>query len=202
MGSPRRLDRYRDKRDLDRTPEPAGADAAGGRDGPCFVIQQHDASTMHWDFRLEADGVLRSWSVPKGPSTDPSDKRLAVATEDHPLGYADFEGIIPEGEYGAGSVIVWDTGTYRNLTVDDDGAEIPVARAVDDGHVRVWLHGHKLTGGYALTKMGSDRREWLLVKMDDSEADRRRRPTSTQPESVLSGRTIDEVAEQHDDAAS
>lgn len=198
MGSSRRLDRYRDKRDLDRTPEPAGDDATE-RDGPVFVIQQHDASTMHWDLRLEADGVLRSWSVPKGPSTDPGDKRLAVPTEDHPMDYADFEGVIPEGEYGAGSVIVWDTGTYRNLTVDDDGDEIPVARAVDDGHVTVWLDGQKLTGGYALTKMGGDRTEWLLVKMDDSEADRRRRPTNTQPESVLSGRTVDDVADQSDD---
>ena len=149
---------------------------------------------MHWDFRLEAGGVLKSWSVPKGPSTDPRDKRLAVPTEDHPLDYADFEGTIPEGQYGAGAVIVWDTGPYRNLTTDD-GDEVDVEDAVAGGHVKVWLDGQKLTGGYALTKMGGRRKEWLLVKLDDDAADRRRKPTSTQPESVLSGRTVEEVAE-------
>ena len=196
MASSGDLARYRDKRDLERTPEPAGDRPSDDADGPRFVIQQHDASTMHWDFRLEADGVLKSWSVPKGPSTDPGDKRLAVPTEDHPLDYADFEGVIPEGEYGAGSVIVWDAGSYRNLTTDDDGDEISVADAVDDGHLRVWLNGQKLSGGYALTKMGGDRSEWLLIKMDDSEADRRRRPAKTQPESVMTDCTVEDVAEQ------
>jgi DNA ligase D-like protein (predicted 3'-phosphoesterase) len=188
-----RLQEYRSKRDPRRTPEPTG-ERAGGGDRPRFVIQQHDASSMHWDFRLEAGGVLKSWSVPKGPSTDPRDKRLAVPTEDHPLDYADFEGTIPEGEYGAGAVIVWDTGPYRNLTTDD-GDEVDVEDAVAGGHVKVWLDGRKLTGGYALTKMGGRRREWLLVKLDDDEADRRRKPTRTQPESVLSGRTVKDVAE-------
>lgn len=185
---------YREKRDLARTPEPSGDDGAGGDDGSRFVIQQHDASTLHWDLRLEVDGVLASWAVPKGPSTDPREKRLATRTEDHPVEYLDFEGVIPEGEYGAGSVIVWDTGTYANLS-ERDGEAVPVADAIDDGHLSVRLDGEKLTGGYALTRFrGED--DWLLVKIDDDEADARRNPTSTQPESVLSGRTVEEVAEQ------
>ena len=157
------------------------------------MIQKHDATTLHYDFRLEAKGVLKSWAVPKGPSTNPRDKRLAMRTEDHPLEYADFEGTIPEGEYGAGPVIVWDTGTYRNLT-QRDGVEVPVETAVEAGHVAVWLEGHKLRGGYALTRIGKGKRErWLLVKMDDETADVRRNPVKTEPRSVLTGRTIDEV---------
>jgi DNA ligase D-like protein (predicted 3'-phosphoesterase) len=157
------------------------------------VIQKHEATALHYDVRLEADGVLKSWAVPKGPSTDPRDKRLAMPTEDHPVSYARFEGVIPEGQYGAGPVIVWDTGTYRNLT-EQDGREVPVSDAIDRGHVHVWLEGHKLRGGYALTRVSSGKRpRWLLVKTDDEEADRRRRPTRTQPESVLSGRTIDDL---------
>src|SRR5437588_620823 len=160
---------------------------------PIFVIQKHAASTLHYDFRLEVDGVLRSWAVPKGPSTDPRVKRLAVAVEDHSLGYADFEGVIGEGDYGAGAVIVWDTGTYRNLTVRG-GKEVPIGRALDNGHAVVELEGKKLHGGYALTRTGGGRREqWLLVKTRDSAADARRNPVSSQPESVLSGSTIEDL---------
>ncbi|HEX9375773.1 MAG TPA: DNA polymerase ligase N-terminal domain-containing protein [Actinomycetota bacterium] len=188
------LESYREKRDFRRTPEPSAR--RGRRTGePRFVIQQHDATALHYDVRLEADGVLKSWAVPKGPSTDPRDKRLAMPTEDHPLAYAGFEGVIPEGEYGAGPVIVWDTGTYRNLT-ERDGREVPVGEAVDRGHVKVWLKGKKLTGGYAFTRtpVGRDGREkWLLVKLKDEAADARRNPVSTQPESVLSGRTIEDL---------
>ena len=159
------------------------------------MIQEHDASSLHYDFRLEIGGVLVSWAVPKGPSTDPSDKRLAVRTEDHPLEYAEFEGVIPEDEYGGGAVIVWDTGPYRNLKEDGD---VSMEDALEDGHLTVWLEGEKLRGGYALTQteMRGDPKNWLLVKMDDGEADARRRPTSTEPESVLSGRTLEEVREQ------
>jgi DNA ligase D-like protein (predicted 3'-phosphoesterase) len=158
------------------------------------VVHKHDATTLHYDFRLEAAGVLKSWAVPKGPSTNPNDKRLAMPTEDHPLDYADYEGLIPEGQYGAGPVIVWDAGTYRNLT-EEHGRPVPVERAVTDGHVAVWLEGRKLRGGYALTRIGKGKRErWLLVKMADEQADARRKPVKSQPESVLSGRTVDEVA--------
>jgi DNA ligase D-like protein (predicted 3'-phosphoesterase) len=185
------LETYRRKRDFGRTPEPSGGRRTRGKGR--FVIQQHDATSMHYDFRLEAGGVLKSWAVPKGPSTKPKDKRLALRTEDHPIGYARFEGVIPEGEYGAGPVIVWDTGTYRNLT-EKDGEEIPVERAVEDGHVSFWVQGRKLTGGYALTRTGGEKREkWILVKTADEAADARRDPVKTQPESVLSGRTIQEM---------
>jgi DNA ligase D-like protein (predicted 3'-phosphoesterase) len=194
------LQAYRRKRDLGRTPEPSGS-RRGRRargDEPIFVIQKHDATALHYDVRLEAGGVLKSWAVPKGPSTDPREKRLAMPTEDHPLEYADFEGVIPEGHYGAGPVIVWDTGTYRNLT-ERDGRPVPMEKAVEEGHVVVWLEGAKLRGGYAFTRTGvgrgrTRRERWLLVKMKDEEADARRRPVSTQPESVLSGRRIEDLA--------
>ena len=155
-----------------------------------FVIQQHAASSLHYDFRLEVDGVLASWAVPKGPSTDPRVKRLAVEVEDHPLGYGHFEGVIGEGSYGAGAVIVWDTGGYDNLSEDESMAE-----ALERGHVSVWLHGQKLRGGYTLQRTGGGRRpRWLLIKRRDDEADARRDPVSTEPRSVLSGRTVEDVA--------
>jgi DNA ligase D-like protein (predicted 3'-phosphoesterase) len=185
------LDEYREKRDFRSTPEPDGEDGPPS-DRPRFVVQKHDASTLHYDFRLEADGVLKSWAVPKGPSTDPREKRLAVPTEDHPLDYIDFEGVIPEDEYGGGTVLVWDTGPYENRTEDDDGEEVPVAAAVEHGHVVVWLHGRKITGGYALTRTDDER--WLLVKMDDEESDARRNPVSTEPDSVLSDRGLEDIA--------
>lgn len=187
---------YENKRDFSRTPEPKGRKSKHSSDRPIFVIQEHDASTRHWDFRLEVDGELKSWAVPKGPSTDPREKRLAVPTEDHPLDYADFEGVIPEGEYGGGSVIVWDTGPYDNITEKDDGLK-PMAKAIDDGHVLVRLHGQKLQGGFALQRTGKgDKARWLLIKMRDDNADARRNPTSTEPESVLSGRTVEQVARE------
>jgi DNA ligase D-like protein (predicted 3'-phosphoesterase) len=183
------LDRYHAKRDLDRSPEPAGGGETGDPDAPRFVIQKHDARALHYDLRLEVDGVLRSWAVPKGPSTNPREKRLAVEVEDHPLEYAGFEGVIGSG-YGAGTVIVWDTGTYRSLTEGD------VAAALDDGHLSVWLEGEKLRGGWTLRRTrGGDKPQWLLIKRRDETADARRNPVSTQPESVLSGRTVEEVAD-------
>jgi DNA ligase D-like protein (predicted 3'-phosphoesterase) len=185
-----KLAAYRGKRNFRRTPEPR-AQGRSRKRKPRFVIQKHAASSLHYDFRLEAGGVLKSWAVPKGPSLDPREKRLAMPTEDHPLAYADFEGVIPEGEYGAGSVIVWDSGSYRNL------GEEPLEQALAGGHAAVWLEGEKLRGGYALTRIGNGKRErWLLVKMDDEGADRRRNPVSTQPESVLSGKTVEQIAAQ------
>lgn len=193
----RSLATYRSKRDFRKSPEPS----SGGRSrwkkrNPIFVIQEHDASRLHYDFRLEVDGVLASWAVPKGPSTDPRERRLAIHVEDHPLSYADFEGVIPEGEYGAGSVIVWDAGPYRNLRRDDDDREVPMGKALRDGQLEVWLGGKKLRGGYALvnTKLRGQKKNWLLIKMDDEGKDARRKPTKTEPESVLSGRTLAEVA--------
>jgi DNA ligase D-like protein (predicted 3'-phosphoesterase) len=190
------LKQYSEKRDFKRTPEPKGGRRRKSKE-PMFVIQKHKARSLHYDFRLEVDGVLVSWAVPKGPSTDPREKHLAVRVEDHPLDYGDFEGAIPKGQYGAGSVIVWDTGTYRNTT-KKNGKEVPIKEALENGHLTVWLEGKKLKGGYALTRTGRDRNRerWILVKKNDEFADRRRNPVSTQPESVLSGKTVEEMAEQ------
>jgi DNA ligase D-like protein (predicted 3'-phosphoesterase) len=186
---------YRKKRNLKRSGEPDGGRARPGRK-PVFVIQAHDASTLHYDFRLQVGDVLKSWAVPKGLSTDPRVKRLAIRTEDHPLGYADFEGVIPQSEYGGGTVIVWDRGTYRNLT-EKNGRPVPLGKAIDQGHAVVWLRGRKLAGGYALQRMqGGHKEQWLIIKLDDDEADARRNPVSTQPESVKSGRTLKQVAKQ------
>ncbi len=189
------LEQYKQKRDFRSTVEPAG-EISRSEGEPIFVIQKHDASTLHYDFRLEVDGVLKSWAVPKGPSTDPRQKRLAVPTEDHPLEYADFEGAIPEDQYGAGAVIIWDRGTYRNNKDPEDGDVPSVAEQIKEGHATVWLEGEKLQGGYALIRTGGgDDARWLLIKMKDEKADARRNPTSTEPESVVSGKTIEEVAE-------
>ena len=184
---------YQEKRDFKRTPEPAGGRGPGSGE-PIFVIQKHAARRLHYDFRLEVDGVLKSWAIPKGPSTDPQDKRLAVPTEDHPLEYAGFEGVIPAGEYGGGTVLVWDTGSYRNLT-EKKGEAIPMGQAMAHGHVKVWLEGRKLKGGYALTRFKTGKDEsWLLVKADDAEADPGRNPVADEPGSVLTGRTLEEIS--------
>jgi DNA ligase D-like protein (predicted 3'-phosphoesterase) len=192
----RRLDSYRSKRRVGHTPEPMPGSKRGNAEHPSFVIQEHHASRLHWDFRLEIDDVLVSWAVPKGPSTDPRDKRLAVRTEDHPLEYGEFEGVIPRNEYGGGVVIVWDRGTYRNLRADEDPPR-SMAESLDAGQIEVSLDGHKLRGGFALVhaKLGGRDDNWLLIKKKDDHADARRNPTSTEPKSVVSGRTVDEVAE-------
>jgi DNA ligase D-like protein (predicted 3'-phosphoesterase) len=158
---------------------------------PRFVIQQHQATNLHFDFRLEVDGVLVSWAVPKGPSTDPRVKRLAVQVEDHALSYRDFEGVIGRG-YGKGAVIVWDNGRYENLR---EG--VTIAQALEEGHVSVRLDGHKVRGGYTLQRTrGGAKPQWLLIKRRDEEADARRNPVSTEPESVISGLTIEEIGER------
>ncbi|MBN1837757.1 MAG: 3'-phosphoesterase [Spirochaetales bacterium] len=191
----RGLKEYRDKRDFRSTGEPRGAEGSAEGRGQ-FVIQQHrsrgQGGRVHFDLRLEIEGALASWAVPKGPSTDPAEKRLALRVEDHPLDYAGFEGVIPEGEYGAGTVLVWDRGPYRNLREDDRSMK----ESLEEGKVEVSLQGKKLQGGYALVRTGSEgeRERWLLVKMDDEAADARRNPVSTEPESVLTGRTLDEIA--------
>jgi DNA ligase D-like protein (predicted 3'-phosphoesterase) len=161
---------------------------------PRFVVQRHHATNLHFDFRLEIDGVLVSWAVPKGPSLNPVDKRLAHRVGDHALGHLEFEGNNSGG--GPGTVVVWDIGPYENIT-EKNGRRLTAAEALGAGHLKVVLHGHKLTGAFALThtKMGGDEANWLLVKVDDDGADRRRNPTATQNESVLTGRTNEDLEE-------
>lgn len=189
---PDTLRRYRGKRHFGRTSEPRGAGTAPSEGRGSFVVQIHDASTMHFDFRLEVEGVLKSWSVPKGPSPDPREKRLAIPTEDHPLEYRDFEGVIAAGEYGAGTVIIWDEGTYRPISEN-------FADALRRGHATFWLEGGKLRGGYALTRFrggGDDGREaWLLVKEADARAARKGgTPDPQRARSARTRRTLKQVA--------
>lgn len=191
------LQTYRRKRRFQVTPEPTGGLRTKGL--PRFTIQKHDATRLHYDFRLEVDGVLKSWAVPKGPSLNPADKRLAVRTEDHPLDYLSFEGLIPAGEYGGGPVIVWDIGAYLNIKSDRHGRPIPMARALEMGTVEVWLQGKKLQGGFALirTRAGSNGKEqWLLIKMRDEGADPGHDVVAELPASALSGRTIQDLLEK------
>ncbi|GAA2278242.1 3'-phosphoesterase [Streptomyces ruber] len=204
-----RLRKYRSRRDFERTAEPGdGTAAPGGGDpgsAPRFVVQIHDASTLHFDFRLQVADVLKSWSVPKGPSTDPGDKRLAVPTEDHPLAYEDFEGVIPRGEYGGGTVIVWDHGTYEPLGHDREGRPVPFGESLERGHATFRLSGAKLHGEYALTRFRGDgsgdggEEAWLLVRKGHKgertgTADGDGTPDPRRARSVTSGRTLAQVA--------
>ncbi len=192
-----KLDKYKEKRDFSKTREPGGDKKSSSKKN-IFVIQEHQSSNHHFDFRIQSGDVLKSWAVPKGPSTDPDEKRMAQPTEDHPLDYADFEGEIPEGEYGAGTVIVWDTGTYKNMREEkeDDGKNIE--ESYEDGKIEIWLEGEKLKGGYALIKM-KGREQWLLIKMKDDEADARRNPVNTEKKSVKSGKTLEELQKEKED---
>jgi DNA ligase D-like protein (predicted 3'-phosphoesterase) len=156
---------------------------------PIFVIQKHDATRLHYDFRLEVGGTLRSWAVPKGPSTNPRQKRLAVEVEDHSIGWGDFEGRISEG-YGKGEVIVWDRGTYVNRTERDD-RPMPIAKALERGHARFELRGEKLKGEFTLTRIPKG--NWLLTKIDDEHADANDDILERRPESVVSGKTIEDL---------
>jgi bifunctional non-homologous end joining protein LigD len=189
---------YHEKREFQRTPEPYGHKAGPG-EKPIFVIQKHAASHLHYDFRLEMGGVLKSWAVPKGPSTVPHTMRLAMLTEDHPLDYATFEGVIPEGNYGAGTVMVWDIGTYRNIRAAKPDHPEDMEQSFRDGKIEVWLDGKKLKGGYALIRThgmgkGEDEgRKWLLVKMKDEYAGKPSDPEKTMPDSALTGRTMEEI---------
>jgi bifunctional non-homologous end joining protein LigD len=187
---PAPLEDYRKKRDPERTPEPFGArrPAPTADDGRLFVVQKHAARRLHYDLRLEMDGVLKSWAVPKGPSLRPEEKRLAVHVEDHPVEYADFEGIIPEGNYGAGAVIVWDRGWYRLLKEGAPAAQLSA------GRVEVELFGLKLRGRWTLARMSGKDKDWLLLKKADAFAGSDE-ATERYPESVLSGRTVEEVRE-------
>ncbi len=181
------LGEYRGKRDFSRTQEPVGGGAGDG--GNRFVVHKHHASSDHYDLRLEVGGVLKSWAVPKGPSLDPAEKRLAVETEDHPLEYIDFEGVIPEGEYGGGPMIVWDSGTWAPME--------DVEKSLRSGAFKFRLAGSKLNGGWMLTRLkprpGEKRPSWLLFKERDPAADATRDILAERPESVKSGRRIEEL---------
>ncbi len=192
-----KLNEYIYRRDFNKTPEPvdeeSSLDWASNR--PIFVIQKHDASRLHYDFRIEVDGVLKSWAVPKGPSVNPSNKRLAMPTEDHPLEYADFEGTIPKGEYGGGTVLIWDRGSYQviNQESEESGS---ISTQLENGHATIWLKGQKLRGGYALIRTGkSEKARWLLIKMNDEEACSERNPTVTEPNSVKTGQSLEGIRE-------
>ena len=178
------LAEYPRKRRLDRTPEPPPR-RKSSPSGRLFVVQKHRARQLHYDFRLEVGGVLKSWSVPKGPSLDPSIKRLAVAVEDHPVDYADFEGVIPEGEYGGGTVMVWDRGVYRPAA----GAD--VAASLRKGELTFTLQGRKLKGGWSLVRLRG--RNWLLIKRRDAYASAED-ITVRAPTSVLTARTLAQIA--------
>jgi bifunctional non-homologous end joining protein LigD len=185
------LREYRRKRNFQATPEPRGDAAPARAKGLSYVIQKHAASRLHYDFRLEWDGVLKSWAVPKGPSLDPREKRLAVMTEDHPIEYGDFEGTIPEGEYGGGTVLLWDRGTWQPR--DDPG------EGLRQGKLVFSIQGQKLHGGWALVKLKGGNRaggDWLLVKEKDEEARKGAAAeiASREPLSVASGRELEEVA--------
>jgi bifunctional non-homologous end joining protein LigD len=189
------LKEYKEKRDFKKTPEPAGggAKAAAAKQSLLYVIQKHRATQLHYDFRLELHGVLLSWAVPKGPSPDPSVKRLAMRVEDHPLDYANFEGVIPEGEYGGGTVMVWDTGTWEPdgpLSHDPDAA-------LAKGDFKFKLFGKKLHGSWVLVRtrgFGSAAdRSWLLIKHRDKYASTRD-ITADEPRSILTKRLLADIA--------
>jgi bifunctional non-homologous end joining protein LigD len=186
------LTEYRRKRHFEETPEPAGSEAARQRrQAPIFAVQKHDATRLHYDFRLEFDGVLKSWAVPKGPSLNPADKRLAMLVEDHPLDYAGFEGVIPKGHYGAGPVMVWDHGTF------EVEGKLSMAEQLEKGDLKFNLHGQKLRGSFVLVELRGDKQKgkpWLLIKHRDAYVD----PEWNVEEhdgSVLSGRDLKEIEE-------
>jgi len=198
------LDEYQKKRDFERTPEPAGGEAAPGG-APAFCVQMHAATRLHYDFRLEVDGVLRSWAIPKGPSLDPAEKRFAARTENHPLTYGDFEGVIPEGNYGAGTVMLWDHGSWEHIGPTGDPAA-----DIGSGKLDFLLHGKKLTGQFALVRMKSrepagrsgehrsggeaDGKDWLLLKKKDASSRAGSDITGEADYSVKSGLTLAEIA--------
>jgi bifunctional non-homologous end joining protein LigD len=185
------LKEYQKKRDFKSSPEPEGKKESSKGGPRKFVVQKHQASQLHYDFRLELDGVLKSWAVPKGPSLDPSVKRLAVQVEDHPVEYAGFEGVIPEDEYGGGTVMVWDTGTWKQ---NGDARE-----GLKNGSLKFELKGKKLKGGWALVQMkGRGDKNWLLIKEKDQHADRETDILGDKPNSAVSGKSLEQIAEAAD----
>jgi bifunctional non-homologous end joining protein LigD len=200
------LEEYKRKRRFEQTPEPPPKVAK--KNTHRFVVQKHSATRLHYDFRLEMEGVLKSWAVPKGPSLDPADKRLAMQVEDHPVSYFDFEGAIPEGNYGAGTVMVWDVGTWEPLSPKAvDGKYVPATDAeasamLKTGDFKIRLHGKKLKGDFALIHMkgrrpGSKGTEWLLIKKHDDEV-MEGYDIDKFDSSVLSGKTLAQIAGDED----
>lgn len=191
------LKTYKTKRDFTKTPEPKN-NTTQKKSTHTFVIQQHWASHKHFDLRLRIGNVLKSWAVPKDISTDPTEKHLAIPTEDHPLSYASFEGVIPPGNYGAGTVMVWDTGSYTNIK-KKDGKLVPMSQCYKDGRIEVSLDGKKLQGRYALIKTKSYAKDaWLLLKMNDEYA---HKAIKNKTKSALSGRTMKQIAAQEKPSA-
>jgi bifunctional non-homologous end joining protein LigD len=179
-----KLAEYNRRRRFNVTPEPAGKIGAARKEALEFVVQKHRASRLHYDFRLEHNGVMLSWAVPKGPSLDPSNKRFAMQTEDHPIEYNQFEGVIPEGEYGGGTVMIWDRGTWEPEVED-------VGRALAKGDLKFMLHGQKLRGSWVLVRMRE--RQWLLIKHRDKFASTVD-VTAAKPRSAVSRRTLAGIA--------
>ncbi|HWO94354.1 MAG TPA: DNA polymerase ligase N-terminal domain-containing protein, partial [Dehalococcoidia bacterium] len=191
------LEEYGRKRRFDRTPEPPPAEPPSPRGPLVFVVQKHRARRLHYDFRLEVDGVLVSWSVPKGPALDPRERRLAVQVEDHPFDYGTFEGVIPAGQYGAGEVIVWDDGTYSpdegGFVFDDpEEANLRMREGLQRGKLSFILRGRKLKGSWALVRMSGHQRDWLLIKHQDAFATEDR-DVLADGRSVRSGLTIEDL---------
>jgi bifunctional non-homologous end joining protein LigD len=187
------LEKYKEKRDFKKTSEP-GAVKKSSKGSLAFVVQKHAATRLHYDFRLELDGVLKSWAVPKGPSLNPSDKRLAMMVEDHPYDYKDFEGSIPKGEYGAGEVIVWDKGTYHAIgTSDKTESEKILREGLKKGDLKFVLNGEKLKGEFVLVNMKSrGEKEWLLIKHKDEHVSKE--DITLRDKSVISGNTLEDIA--------
>ena len=190
----RALVEYERKRDFTKTAEPAGKVRPRSKRGLRFVIQKHAASHLHYDFRLELDGVMKSWAVPKGPSYDPKVRRLAMQVEDHPIEYNQFEGTIPQGEYGGGTVMLWDRGTYE---AEDGGGEAAARDGYDRGDLKIVMHGKRMFGGWVLVRMRRDeagRAQWLLIKHRDEFANAEVDVTALATTSVASGRTMEQIA--------
>jgi bifunctional non-homologous end joining protein LigD len=190
------LTEYRQKRDFEKTAEPAGKKVVSrSKRALHFVVQKHAASHLHFDFRLELDGVMKSWAVPKGPSYDPSVRRLAMEVEDHPIEYNTFEGTIPKGQYGGGTVMLWDRGTYEP---ESGGGEDALREGYERGDLKFIMHGKRLRGGWVLVRMRREggRAQWLLIKHRDETADANYDVTAEATTSVVSGRTMEEIAER------
>jgi bifunctional non-homologous end joining protein LigD len=190
-----KLARYRRKRDFTKTAEPSGERSASSTKRLRFVIQKHAASHLHFDWRLELDGVMKSWAVPKGPSVVPGQRRLAMEVEDHPISYNTFEGTIPQGQYGGGTVMLWDRGWYEHTGA---GGPAALREGYEKGKLDVTMHGERLKGAFTLVRTGEatgERSSWLLIKRTDEHANRARDIVAEVVTSVDSGRTMEQIAE-------